>query len=243
MTKRHKNIHVGTSGWSYGHWKGPFYPEHLPSSRMLDYYAEHFRSVEINGSFYHLPAKETLKLWHDETPKNFLFSAKGSRYITHMKKLKNPQQSVGAFLRRIRILGDKLGPILFQLPPRWHFNSERLANFLNALSKEFRYAFEFRDQSWLNDEAYELLSKHDAALCIYDFDGFLSPKRTTTDLVYMRLHGPNGPYQGDYDHKSLSSWAGALNLWADERRTGYCYFDNDEQGYAVRNAGQLQSML
>jgi uncharacterized protein YecE (DUF72 family) len=238
-----QRIYVGTSGWSYDHWKGPFYPGHLACDRMLDYYAEQFRSTEINSSFYHLPAEETLKLWHDATPEDFLFTAKASRYITHMKKLKDPKQSVNAFLRRIRTLGDKLGPILFQLPPRWHFNKERLAAFLDALSREFRYAFEFRDRSWLNEEAYDLLSRHGAAFCIYELDGFLSPREITSDLVYVRLHGPDGPYQGSYDDKSLSGWASAFAGWAAQGRAVYCYFDNDERAYAARNAIRLQAML
>ena len=243
MVNPHNRIYVGTSGWSYDHWKGPFYPEHLASDQMLAYYVEHFRSAEINTSFYHLPAEQTLKHWREATPEDFLFTAKASRYITHMKKLKDPQQTVNTFLHRIRILGDKLGPVLFQLPPRWHFNKERLTAFLDALSTEFRYAFEFRDPSWLNEETYALLSRHKAALCIYELDGFLSPRTLTTDLVYVRLHGPAGPYQGSYDEASLSGWASALASWAAQGRAVCCYFDNDERGYAARNAERLQAML
>lgn len=243
MAKRQQRIHVGTSGWSYDHWKGPFYPEHLAGERMLMYYAEHFLTTEINNSFYQLPTEHTLALWHDATPADFLFSVKASRYITHMKKLKDPQQTVGPFLHRMRRLGDKLGPVLFQLPPRWHFNKERLATFLDALSKEFRYAFEFRDRSWLNEETYALLSSHNAALCIYELDGFLSPKEITGDLVYVRLHGPGGPYQGSYDLRRLSGWAGTCAGWAARGYTVYCYFDNDEQGFAAQNAERLQGLL
>jgi uncharacterized protein YecE (DUF72 family) len=238
-----QRIHVGTSGWSYDHWKGPFYPGHLAGERMLAYYAGHFRTTEINSSFYRLPAKETLKRWHDGTPEDFLFSAKASRYITHLKKLEDPKQSVSAFLRRIRILGDKLGPILFQLPPRWQFNKERLAAFLDALSGEFHYAFEFRDRSWLNEETRELLSRHRAAFCIYELDGFLSPKEITSDLVYVRLHGPGGPYRGSYDDTRLSGWAGDFAHWVAQGRAVYCYFDNDERGFAARNALRLRALL
>ena len=210
---------------------------------MLAYYAGHFRTTEINSSFYRLPAKETLQLWRDATPGDFLFSVKASRYITHMKKLKDPGRSVSIFLRRLRILEDKLGPILFQLPPRWQFNKQRLTVFLDALSREFRYAFEFRDRSWLNEETYELLSMHGAACCIYELDGFLSPKEITSDLVYVRLHGPDGPYQGSYDDACLSGWAGDFNRWAAQGRAVYCYFDNDDRGFAARNALRLQTML
>ena len=238
-----EQIRVGTSGWSYDHWKGPFYPDHLAGEHMLAFYARHFLTTEINTSFYHLPARATLKRWRDATPADFLFTVKASRYITHMKKLGDPRRSVSTFLRRIRILGDKLGPILFQLPPRWRFNRERLSAFLDILSGEFRYAFEFRDRSWLNEEAYELLSRHGAALCIYELDGFLSPREITADTVYVRLHGPEGPYRGSYDERCLSGWATDLARWAARGGAVYCYFDNDEHAYAVRNALRLQAML
>jgi uncharacterized protein YecE (DUF72 family) len=238
-----RQIHVGTSGWSYDHWKGPFYPGHLAAERMLAYYAGHFRTTEINTSFYHLPAKDTLKLWYDTTPSDFLFTAKASRYITHMKKLTDTAQGVSTFLRRIRLLDDKLGPILFQLPPRWRFNKQRLAAFLDALSGEFRYAFEFRDRSWLNEETSELLSMYGAAFCIYELDGFLSPKEITSEVVYVRLHGPDGPYRGSYSDACLSGWAGDFARWTAQGRAVYCYFDNDENGYAARNAFRLQAML
>ena len=190
------HIHVGTSGWSYDHWKGPFYPGNLPGNRMLEYYAQHFRSVEINCSFYRLPEKKTLQHWYECTPDDFLFTAKASRYITHMKKLKDPQESVPVFLDRISLLKDKLGPILFQLPPRWRFNATRLGAFLDSLSNEFRYAFEFRDHSWLNREALELLARHNMSFCIYELEGFVTPDEITADHIYVRLHGPGDAYQG-----------------------------------------------
>lgn len=238
-----RKMFIGTSGWSYDHWQGPFYPEKLASEERLQYYAERFKSVEINNSFYHLPDEETLRKWHDIVPDDFVFTAKGSRYITHMKKLKDPEASVSKFLQRISRLEEKLGPLLFQLPPRWHFNEQRLADFLAALSDEFRYAFEFRDPSWINEQTCELLARHQAAFCIYELDGFLSPKEITTDFVYVRLHGPGGPYQGDYDQGTLSGWAGAFSTWLGQDLAVHCYFDNDQAGYAARNALSLQSML
>jgi uncharacterized protein YecE (DUF72 family) len=210
---------------------------------MLAYYSRHFSSVEINSSFYHLPQQHTLEHWHNTVPKDFLFTAKASRYITHMKKLKDPEESVSAFLDRISSLEDKLGPILFQLPPHWHFNAERLSALLQTLSREFRYAFEFRDKSWINEETYELLSRYNAAFCIYELDGYLSPKKITTDFVYVRLHGPDGPYQGSYDNRMLAGWAGAFSTWSGQGLSIYCYFDNDEAGYAAQNASRLQAML
>lgn len=247
MTTRYRTskrgIHIGTSGWSYDHWKGPFYPGDLSSDHMLAYYSRYFSSVEINNSFYHLPEKQTLEHWRSTVPKHFLFTAKVSRYITHMKKLKDPAESVSTFLQRISTLEDKLGPILFQLPPRWRFNAERLSTLLGILSRDFRYAFEFRDTSWLNEQTYELLSRYNAAFCIYELDGFLSPKKITADFVYIRLHGPDGPYQGSYNTPTLSGWAGALSTWLRQGLMIYCYFDNDEIGYAAQNAYQLQAML
>ena len=242
MTGSHAQIHIGTSGWSYAHWKGPFYTGQLPGSRMLEYYAQRFRSVEINNSFYRLPGQQALQQWHDSTPDDFCFTVKASRYITHMKKLGEPRKTVPVLLDRLSILGDKLGPILFQLPPRWHFNGARLGDFLDTLSGEFRYAFEFRDQSWLNEQTYALLSRHAAAFCIYELDGFLSPKQVTTDFIYVRLHGPGGAYQGSYDEQALAGWAAACSTWARKGQTVYCYFDNDQRGYAVQNALRLQAI-
>lgn len=243
MGKAKPDIHIGTSGWSYAHWKGPFYPEDINDEEMLDFYCRHFQSVEINSSFYHLPQQATLEHWHDKTPAGFVFSVKASRYITHMKKLKEPKQSLGLLFDRISVLGNKLGPILFQLPPKWHYNPERLSAFLDGLSKDFKYAFEFRDPSWLNAQSYELLERHGAAFCIYELDGFLSPREVTADFIYVRLHGPAGPYQGDYDTQTLAGWAGAFSTWSKQGRSIYCYFDNDEAGYAAQNAMALHSML
>ncbi|MDT8452557.1 MAG: DUF72 domain-containing protein [Gammaproteobacteria bacterium] len=237
------DILIGTSGWSYDQWRCNFYPEDLAQKNRLEYYIKHFSTVEINSSFYHLPAKKTLHNWYETVPENFIFTTKASRYITHMKKLKDSKESLTTFFDHISVLSDKLGPILFQLPPRWHFNAERLSDFLNMLSADYRYAFEFRDHSWHNTEAYDLLSKNNAAFCIYELEGFLSPKIITTNFVYVRLHGPNDAYQGSYDAPTLSGWAGAFSTWSSQGREIYCYFDNDEAGYAAQNALQLNAML
>lgn len=240
MTPR---ILIGTSGWSYEHWQGLFYPADLPQDSRLEYYAQHFQSVEINTTFYHLPEKKTLRRWRDTVSPDFVFAVKASRYITHTKKLRDPAKSVSTFFERISVLEDQLGPVLFQLPPRWRFNGQRLAAFLDALSGEFRYAFEFRDPSWLNADSLGLLSRHKAAFCIYELNGFLSPQEITTDFVYVRLHGPDGPYQGSYDTRTLSGWAQVFATWSAQGHTIYCYFDNDQAGYAVHNALCLKSML
>lgn len=236
-------IHIGTSGWHYPHWKGPFYPLQSPSTSLLSYYMKYFHTAEINNSFYQLPQKKTFEQWRDTVPENFIFSVKASRYITHMKKLKDPLQPVSHFLQRIDKLGNKRGPILFQLPPRWKCNPERLESFLKILPQKYRYTFEFRDPSWFHSEVYEILSRYGASFCIYDLDGRLSPKEITADFIYIRLHGPEGPYQGKYNQKTLSGWSSDFSRWTQQNKEVYCYFDNDQAGFAVQNAWELQELI
>ncbi len=238
-------IHIGTSGWNYDHWQGTFYPEDRDSRQsLLQFYAEHFRTVEVNNSFYQLPTVATFHTWYDSTPDDFLFAVKASRYITHMKKLKDPEEHVQKFLQRVETLDDKLGPVLFQLPPRWHLNLDRLTAFLDVLPQNFRYTFEFRDHTWFDSNVYDLLQERGAAWCIYDLKGELSPKEVTSDFVYVRLHGPQEQaYTGKYSKESLSGWAGAFSSWKTQGKKIFCYFDNDEQGFAPHNALELQDML
>ncbi len=210
---------------------------------MFPFYARRFRAVEINNSFYQIPAVQTLEKWRDAAPPGFLFAVKASRYITHMKKLKDPEQPVGKFLDRIAPLGHTLGPVLFQLPPKWRRNADRLADFLEALPAGLRYAFEFRDSSWFDDEIYRLLEQAGAALCIYDLAGRQSPREVTAEFVYIRLHGPGEAYQGSYSAQTLSAWAGAISAWNRQGREVFCFFDNDQRGYAPRNALRLQEMF
>ncbi len=238
------NIHIGTCGWQYGHWKGPFYPEDLSNDELLAYYAGCFQTVEINNSFYRLPEKKTLRRWLERVPADFLFSFKANRYITHMKKLKDPGQPVSRMMDVANSLGDHLGPVLFQLPPRWNVNSERLLNFLKALPPGYRYAFEFRDSSWHVPDVYNALGEAGAAFCIYEIGGLVSPRQVTADFVYIRLHGPETePYRGRYSTETLAGWAGALSSWSGEGKEIFCYFDNDEAGYAALDAARLQGML
>jgi uncharacterized protein YecE (DUF72 family) len=237
------SIFIGTSGWSYKHWKGTFYPDDLSSKLWREYYSQLFRSVELNNPFYHLPREETFQKWHDSSPKGFIFAVKASRYITHMKKLKDAGSAVKLLLERVRLLDEKLGPILFQLPPKLELDPERLSHFLGMLPSGFRYTFEFRNPSWFDSRVEGILSDHAVAFCIYHLAGRLSPIAVTTDFVYIRLHGPKGPYQGRYEEESLKSWGGQITEWSGQGKDVYCYFDNDEKGYAAHDAIRLQQII
>lgn len=236
-------IRIGTSGWHYRHWVGPFYPEGTPAERFLPYYVDRFDTVELNNTFYQIPATATLSAWRDATPGRFLFTSKASRYITHMKKLKDPEQSLVRFMDAVETLERKLGPILFQLPPRWGVDPERLKAFLRALPPGNRYAFEFRDESWFHSRIYDLLTEHRAAFCIYDLAGRRAPAEVTTDFAYVRLHGPGSAYQGSYDGRTLDGWARRFLHWRDRGITVFCYFDNDQKGYAALDALRLTEMI
>jgi len=237
------SIYIGTSGWHYKHWVGTFYPPKTPASKMLAYYFERFDTVELNNTFYRLPKESALENWRDSTPPNFQFVAKGSRFITHMKKLKDPEQSIARYFEAIDVLQDKLGPILFQLPPNWEVDAARFEHFLQALPKYHRYAFEFRNATWDAPAIYDLLALHGAGYCIFDLAGFESPLHVSSDLVYIRLHGPGGKYQGSYTDDALRRWAARIRAWHGEERSVYVYFDNDQAGYAAFNALRLKELL
>lgn len=235
-------VHIGTSGWHYKHWRGPFYPETLQASRMLSWYAERFDTVELNNTFYHLPSQKALERWRSSTPDNFCFAVKGSRYITHMKKLKDPEQALDRFFEMADLLGSKLGPILFQLPPFWQPDLERFSHFLSALPPRHRYAFELRNAAWETPEVADLLRRHRAGYCIFHLAGAQSRMEITADFTYIRLHGPGGKYQGSYTDEQLWSWAHRIRQWRTELKDIYVYFDNDDSGYAARNALRLKEM-
>ena len=213
------------------------------SKEFLPYYASYFTTVEINNTFYRLPTPQTLDSWLTKTPKNFLFTCKASRFITHMKKLKDPEKSTQRFFECMTLLQKKLGPILFQLPPHWRMNAPRLGEFLKALPKNFSYAFEFRDGSWFDERIYQLLTVHNAAFCLYDLAGMRSPEIVTANFAYIRLHGPGDPYKGRYDDATLRRWAKKLVCWSHNGKDVYCYFDNDDKGFAATNALSLQKQI
>lgn len=210
---------------------------------MLDYYLRFFDTVEVNNSFYRLPRPGMLSSWREATPPNFIFSVKASRFLTHNKKLKDPENALQNFLPRAEELREKLGPILFQLPPKWRCNTERLDNFLEALPKTHYYAFEFRDASWHCSEVLEVLRHHNAAYCIYELAGFATNNEITADWAYIRLHGPGGKYQGSYSDEMLHRWAQLIQSWRGKLDAVYAYFDNDEAGYAAENAIRLKRLV
>ena len=236
-------IHIGTSGWHYKHWIGPFYPEKLPASKMLDFYARQFDTVELNNTFYRLPPETGVASWRESTPPGFCFAAKGSRYLTHMKKLKDPEAGVAKFFERIDALGKKLGPVVFQLPPWFEVNSERLEAFLEALPPRRKYAFELRHASWHTREVYRILKRHNVAFCIFEIAGFHSGFDITANFAYVRLHGPGGAYQGSYPDDTMRAWADRVRAWQRDLRAVYIYFDNDQAAFAVQNALTLRRML
>jgi len=210
---------------------------------MLRFYVDRFDTVEINNSFYRLPTGDCFARWREMTPPDFCFAVKGSRFLTHMKKLKDPEQGLARFFPPAENLKEKLGPILFQLPPHWGCHLERLEGFLNALPSSHRYAFEFRDATWHVRPVYDILTRHNAAFCIYHLGGFESAKEVTADFAYVRLHGPGGKYQGSYSSKALKMWAKRIEQWRERLAAVYVYFDNDDSGYAVKNALSLRELL
>jgi uncharacterized protein YecE (DUF72 family) len=240
-------IRIGTSGWHYKHWLGNFYPPRLAASRMLAHYMQHFDTVELNNTFYKLPAQASLLAWRDSTPPDFHFTVKGSRFLTHMKKLNNARDGLKRFLDAVDVLGPKLDAILFQLPPNWDLNPDRLAAFLELLpaypAGYRRCAFEFRNPTWNTPQTYKLLAQHNAAYCIFDLASYLSPLEITADFCYIRLHGPGGKYQGSYSDTALEEWARKIADWSKRLAAVYVYFDNDDSGYAPRDALRLKNFV
>jgi uncharacterized protein YecE (DUF72 family) len=210
---------------------------------MLDFYVKHFDTVEINNSFYRLPSEKALGEWRESTPSRFCFAVKGSRFITHNKKLKDPEPALERFLPKVDLLDGKLGPILFQLPPQWQLNLERLESFLRTLPRERYYAFEFRNETWNVEAVYETLRRFNAAYCMFHLAGFQSPLEVTADFSYLRLHGPQGKYQGSYSDSDLEQWASRIRTWRRRLKAVYVYFDNDQRGYAAQNALRLRDLV
>ena len=236
-------IRIGTSGWYYSHWQGKFYPDDLPKSEWLNFFANTFDTVEINNTFYHLPQEQTLKNWRKIAPVNFLFAVKANRYITHIKKLKNTKDQLHRFFERVKLLKTHLGPVLYQLPPTLGKNLDTLGSFLKLLPKKHRAVFEFRNESWYEDDTYELLNDFNAGFCIHDLGGRQTPTIITGKIIYIRFHGTTGRYAGSYTDKMLAKWAKWIKENCGKVPTVYVYFNNDVSGHALANAGTLKSQF
>jgi uncharacterized protein YecE (DUF72 family) len=234
---------VGCSGWQYRHWRAAFYPTEIPIARWFDHYATVFDTVEINNSFYRLPEAATFDRWAERAPRNFLFAVKASRYLTHMKKLKDPEDPLGRFFGRAHHLGSHLGPVLYQLPPGLMKDLPRLEHFLQALPRSVRHTIEFRDPSWYSDEVLELLRVNDVALCLHDMLGSATERVRPASFVYVRFHGPSGHYAGGYSSERLRAWASWLRTQLADGVDVYAYFNNDVGGHAPRDAVALRRLL
>ena len=237
-------IYIGTSGYSYTHWKNIFYPPSLASNLWLSFYARHFNSVELNVTFYRLPKKETFASWAKKTPSDFRFVLKGSRFITHIKRLKDPEKPLALFFSTAKSLEKKISAVLWQLPPTFKADPGRLDNFLNSLKayKKYRFIFEFRHSSWFNENIYTILKKHNACFCFAD----PSPKENTypitSDTVYLRFHGEQ-LYTSNYPLSQLKKWADLSRQWLKKAKFFYAFFNNDSCGYAIKNALKFKELI
>ncbi len=234
--------HIGTSGWHYDDWRQRFYPPKLPRADWLGFYAERFDTVELNNSFYRLPSEKAFGNWRDSTPAGFCFAVKASRYITHVKRLKDAEEPVEKFMERAEILGDKLGPMLYQLPPNMHRDDERLEGFLKILPGKIKSVVEFRHDSWLKEEVFDILRGYGAGLCVFDMPLLRCPLAATAGFAYIRFHGSEGLYSSSYySDEEMAEWAGRLAALAVNDM--YIYFNNDVSGYALDNAGTIRRLL
>jgi uncharacterized protein YecE (DUF72 family) len=235
---------IGTSGWHYDSWRGPFFPKGLPLKNQLHYYASQFPTTELNGVFYRTPSLDSVRTWRTQTGEDFVFAWKASKFITHWKRLSNDSiNSLALIEERLSLLGDKAGPVLFQLPPNFESDAERLASFLRLLSKKRRYSFEFRHPSWYEPRILELMSQRNIALCVPDHHDAPAPWRRTADFVYIRGHGPGGRYKGHYQAQTLSKWATRIKSWKKQGCDVFVYFDNDQKSAAPADAVKLRQIL
>ena len=234
---------IGTSGWVYKHWMGLFYPPHMPGEQQLPFYAEHFPTVEINFSFYRLPERSVFEHWQEQTPDNFLFAVKGSRYLTHMKKLKDPEEPLERLMERASGLQSKLGPILFQFPHTWHLNCDRLQPFLDLLKTypQQRFTLEFRHTSWLIPEVYQRLEAAGVALCLPVSPTVPLDIRFTAPWTYIRMH--SGREGTGYTDSELLNWAEQIRSFLAQNKDVYVYFNNDPDGHAIRDAQRLKTFI
>lgn len=240
--KRRGVIRVGTSGWNYRHWCGPFYPKDASPYDWFHHYAGVFDTVEINNTFYQLPETTTFDRWKKQAPQGFVYAVKASRYLTHMKKLKDAKEPLEHFLKRARRLESHLGPVLYQLPPRWRPDWKRLDAFCAALPKDNLHVLEFRERDWLQEKTYDILRTHGVCLCVHDLLK-RHPRRITGPAVYVRFHGAGAKYGGSYSRRRLRAWADWMRDAAEDGHDVYAYFNNDARACAVRNARVLRTIL
>lgn len=237
------SVRIGTSGWEYAHWRGSFYPSDLPRDRWLEFYADRFDTVELNASFYRLPDAATFERWGKRTPEGFRFAVKASRYLTHIRRLRDPAEPLARLRVRASRLANRLGPTLYQLPPRWRPNPERLERFLEAIGGEQGHVIEFRDARWYRPAIIAMLERSGASLCLHDMQGSASPIHPVGPLVYLRFHGAGERYGGSYSPQRLSAWADRIAGWAGEGRPVWAFFNNDIGGHAVTDAARLRSYV
>ena len=237
-------ILIGTSGWHYDSWRGPFFPKDLPAKCQLQYYASQFSSTELNGVFYRTPTPEAVKSWREQTGRGFVFTWKASKFITHWKRLSvNSINSLELLEARLSLLAEKAGPVLFQLPPNFDVASDRLISFLKLLPKKRRYSFEFRHPSWYSPRVLNLLADRNISPCLSDHHDAPAPWKRTADFIYIGNHGPGGRYKGHYRANMLAEQAKRIRSWKKCGRDVYVYFDNDQKSAAPADALKLRQML
>jgi len=229
-------LYVGTSGWQYRHWRGTFYPQKLAQARWLDHYAERFRTVEVNNTFYHLPEASTFEAWRERAPDDFVLAVKMSRFLTHLKRLRDPKEPVQRFMSRAEKLGRKLGPVLLQMPPQMEAEPERLAATLELMPPGVRVAAEFRHPSWFSDQVFEILSEHGAALCLADSPRRKTPFVRTAAWGFVRFHEGRASPHPCYGERALESWVERLEGLFGKRADVFAYFNNDGRACAIRDA-------
>jgi uncharacterized protein YecE (DUF72 family) len=229
-------LFVGTSGWQYPHWRRLFYPQELAQRAWLPFFAERFQTVEVNNTFYNLPEGSVFEHWRETTPDDFVFAVKMSRYVTHLKRLRDPAEPVQRFMERARGLGPKLGPVLIQLPPRYGANVPLLEDTLRLFDASVRVSVEFRDDSWFNADTRDLLERHRVALCLADSPRRRQPSWRTAPWGFVRFHEGEGPHAPGYERAALARWVARIaELWSAAEDV-YVYFNNDTAGYAIKDA-------
>ena len=235
------DVRIGCSGWSYPHWRTRFYPEKMPAREHFAFYAQHFNTVELNNSFYRQPPRERFEAWREQAPPGFLFAVKGSRYVTHIKRLAVEKKSIDLVVDAALGLGEKLGPILFQLQATFHVDLDRLERFVGMLPTDVRFTLEFRHDSWLVPAVFELLRSHRIALCIPDHPKMPRALEPTSDFTYIRMHLP--PNGLGYGKHALQPWADRVVAWHHDGLDIFVYFNNDMDGHAIKDAKTLISLV